>query len=72
MSARRPKGMAETLRKLIERTGKPVTTVARESGIPQPVLHRFMHRERDLTLRSADKLLAYFGLELRARGRQSI
>jgi plasmid maintenance system antidote protein VapI len=45
-----------------------VAEVARGTGIAQPVLHRFVHGERDLTLRTADKLLDYFNLEIRPRG----
>jgi plasmid maintenance system antidote protein VapI len=57
--------MAEQLRRAIRESGQPITAVARGSGIPQPVLHRFVKGERDLTLRTAEKLLVYFGLELR-------
>jgi hypothetical protein len=42
-----------------------VAEIAREAGVVQPVLHRFVKSERDLILRTADKLVAYFGLELR-------
>jgi plasmid maintenance system antidote protein VapI len=59
--------LAETLRKAIEESGETVAALARGSGIPQPVLHRFVSGERDLTLRTADKLLDYFDLELRKR-----
>jgi plasmid maintenance system antidote protein VapI len=44
-----------------------VNAVAVEAGVPQPVLHRFMTGERDLTLRTAQKLADHFGLELRPR-----
>jgi plasmid maintenance system antidote protein VapI len=56
--------MAETLRTLIAASGKSTTAIARESGIPQPVLHRFIAGERTITIDTADKLLAYFHLEL--------
>ena len=59
--------MAEILRKLIEDSDQSVAAIARAAGIPQPVLHRFVAREQELTLRTADKLLAYFDLELRPR-----
>jgi hypothetical protein len=35
--------------------------------VVQPVLHRFVKGERDLTLRTADKLAMHFALELRPR-----
>jgi plasmid maintenance system antidote protein VapI len=56
--------MAETLRKTIEASGETVATISRRAGIAQPVLHRFVKGERDLTLRTADKLLTYFHLEV--------
>jgi len=59
--------MAEALKKAMTKSGKTVAAVAREAGIAQPVLHRFVKGERDLTLRTANKLAVYFGLELRSR-----
>jgi len=61
--------MAETLRKAVEDSGMTVAAISRGAGIAQPVLHRFVSGERDLTLRTADKLAVYFGLELRPRAR---
>lgn len=61
--------LAESLREEIRRSGLPVSVIAREAGIAQPVLHRFAAGERDLTLRTGDKLLVYFRLELRSRRR---
>jgi plasmid maintenance system antidote protein VapI len=62
--------LADTLRRAILASGLSVTALAREAGIAQPVLHRFMSRERDLTLRVADRLVAYLELELRPRIRR--
>ena len=59
--------MANQLRKAIQDSGKSVTAIASESDIPQPVLHRFVKGERDLTLRTVEKLADYFRLELRPR-----
>ena len=59
--------IADQLRKEIQACGKSVNAVAVESGIPQPVLHRFVKGERDLTLTTAEKLVLYFNLELRER-----
>jgi len=67
-SSKRP-SMAEILRKAFEASGETVASVARGTGIAQPVLHRFVHGERDLTLRTADKLMAYFNLEVRPRSK---
>lgn len=41
-----------------------INRVAVDSGISQPILHRFYHRERDLRLETADKLAAFFGMRL--------
>lgn len=59
--------MADQLRKAIQSSGKPVSTVASDAGVPQPVLHRFVRGERDLTMRTAQKLADYFQLELRPK-----
>ena len=59
--------LAATLRALILGSGETVAAVSRNTGIAQPVLHRFMTGERDLTLRSVEKLLNYFNLELKQR-----
>jgi plasmid maintenance system antidote protein VapI len=57
--------MANILKAAIQESGETVAAIARGAGIAQPVLHRFVAGERDLTLRTADKLAAYFKLELR-------
>jgi plasmid maintenance system antidote protein VapI len=62
---RNPTMLTDTLRQLVKQTEKSVTVVAREAGIPQPVLHRFMTGERGLTLPTVEKLFMYFGLEVR-------
>ena len=54
-------------RKILER--KTVASVARATGIAQPVLHRFVHGERDLTLRTVIKLLDFFDLGIQPRGK---
>ena len=59
--------MANLLRKAIRKSGKTVNAIAVEAGVPQPVLHRFVKGERDLTLTTVQKLADYFGLELRPR-----
>jgi hypothetical protein len=61
--------MAETLRTAITESGETVAAVSRGAGIAQPVLHRFATGKRDFTLRTADRLLQYFDLELRPRAR---
>ena len=57
--------MADQLKKAIQTSGKTVNAIAVEAGIPQPVLHRFVKGERDLTLSTVQKLADYFNLVLR-------
>ena len=66
--AKRPT-IAKTLRTAITESGENLAAIGRAAGIPQPVLWRFMAGERDLTLRTADKLLDYFELEIRPKGK---
>lgn len=60
--------LAARIRDAITRTGKNLNTVAKESGVTQPVLQRFMSGERDILLtKTAQKLCKYLGLELREK-----
>ena len=61
--------IAATLRTAIADSGETVYAIAKGTGIAQPVLWRFMAGERDLTLRTADKLMDFFNLEIRPRGK---
>ena len=69
MSKRKPRRrtIADQLRKAVRDSGKTVNAIASDSGIPQPVLFRFVSGERDLTLATGEKLARYFDLELRKR-----
>ena len=53
--------LSEQLREAMGKYGS-VYAVARDSGIGQPVLNRFYRGERDLYLRTADKLADFFGM----------
>ena len=59
-----PRTIANRLRKAVTDSRMTVNAVAVKSGVPQPVLYRFMRGERDLTLTTAQKLADYFGLEM--------
>ncbi len=48
----------------IEGSGATLYRVAKDSGVPCAVLQRFVIRERGITLKTADKLAAYFGMRL--------
>jgi len=58
------------LRQAIRDSGKSANQIARETGISQPTITTFLNG-RDLRMETADKLAAYFGLELREAGRMA-
>jgi transcriptional regulator with XRE-family HTH domain len=55
----------DRLRTAIRKSGKTVYRVAKESGVTHPVILRFLTRERDIRLETAEKLARSLGLELR-------
>ena len=52
------------LLKAIANSGLTEYRIAKDSGVPQPVLNRFLHGERGISLSTAAKLCAYLGLHL--------
>jgi plasmid maintenance system antidote protein VapI len=64
---RRMPTISEALRKAIQSSRESVTAIAKAAGIPQPRLYRFAEGQQGLTLKNADKLAVYFGLELTRR-----
>jgi plasmid maintenance system antidote protein VapI len=56
--------ISEQLREAIRASGLSANALARGCGVPQPMLTRFING-LDVRLATADKLAAYFGLELR-------
>jgi plasmid maintenance system antidote protein VapI len=64
MMAKQRKTMTEQLKKAIADSGLSVYKLAKESGVPQPVLHRFMAGEQGISLATADKLAKYLKLRL--------
>jgi transcriptional regulator with XRE-family HTH domain len=62
--------ISDQIKAAIRGSGKTLTQIAAESGVSDPILSRFLSEDpdthRDIRLeRTADKLAAYFGLELR-------
>src|SRR5262245_18768824 len=58
------------LRRLLMRqveSGKPLLQLAREAGVSQSTLFRFITEKKTLTLDVVDRLCEFFGLELRGR-----
>lgn len=56
--------LSDVLRERIAASGLSINAIAKASGVPQPALNWFYKSERDLTLRSAQKLVAHFDLQL--------
>jgi predicted transcriptional regulator len=59
--------ISERLREAIRKYDS-VYAVARDSGVSQSVLQRFVTGRRDLRLSTADRLARFFRLELRPEG----
>jgi plasmid maintenance system antidote protein VapI len=56
--------MTDPLRKAIVDSELPLLTLAQQTGVARASLIRFVRAETSLHLDVADKLAAYFGLEL--------
>jgi plasmid maintenance system antidote protein VapI len=61
--------MSEILRQAVRDSGLPLLRIAQAAGVERASLSRFVRGERTLRLDMADRLAAYFGLELRKRQR---
>lgn len=58
-------GLAAILRDTAQRSGLSVYQIARDSGVDQSTLNKFMNGDRDnLRLDVADRLFKYFGLRV--------
>jgi transcriptional regulator with XRE-family HTH domain len=55
--------LPERLRKTIKTSGKTVYRIAQESGVAHPIILRFLSGERDIRLKTAEKLAAALDLE---------
>ncbi|HUT11509.1 MAG TPA: hypothetical protein VMY42_13495 [Thermoguttaceae bacterium] len=55
--------LSEQLRKAIRNYGS-VYAVARDTGVAQSILQRFMTEERDMYISTADKLAEFFEMRL--------
>lgn len=62
MAAETP--ITDVLRQAILDSGLPLLRIARETGVQRASLSRFVRGKNSLRLDVADKLAAYFGLEL--------
>ena len=59
--------LEKRLREAIRRSGLTGYRLAKDSGVPQPVLSRFINGRRGITLTTASKLAVALGLELKPR-----
>lgn len=57
----------EILRSAIRRSGKTTYAIAKESGVPQPTVHRLLEDGAEPKLGTAEKLAAVVGVSLVAR-----
>jgi hypothetical protein len=57
--------MSETLRQAIRDSGLSLYRVAKDSGVPYAVLHRFAAGKRAMGMDNLDKLCHFLELELR-------
>lgn len=56
--------LSAQLKAAIAATGESLYAIAQASGVPAPVLQRFVNGERGITLQTAGKLAAHLGLAL--------
>jgi len=63
-SKAKPPDLADQLRQAIAGCGKSLNQLARETGVHQAQLSRFLRKERSLQLTAAAKLCAHLGLYL--------
>jgi plasmid maintenance system antidote protein VapI len=59
--------VSEVLRTAIGKSGLTLYRVAKNAGVGYTTLHRFMHRERALSMDALDKLCVSMGLELQQK-----
>jgi plasmid maintenance system antidote protein VapI len=64
------RSMTEVIRQAVLESGLPLLRIAEVAGVERASLSRFMAGKRSLRLDLADRLAAYFGLELRRTRRK--
>lgn len=63
-TARLPETLSAQLRSAVTESGKSQYRIAKATGISQPAITRFVNGDRSISLETADKLAAYFGMSL--------
>jgi plasmid maintenance system antidote protein VapI len=56
--------MPDVIRQAIKADGRSLYRLAKDSGVSDAVIVRFVNRQRDLNLRTADRLCHALGLSL--------
>ena len=69
MAKRATATMSDTLRRTIRDSGLTIYRIAKDTGVSQASLLRFMRGERSLRLDIADGLAEFFGLRLTKGGK---
>jgi plasmid maintenance system antidote protein VapI len=69
MGARDERPLTGALRKAIRESGLSFKALAEETGVLRQSLMKFVRGQQSLRLDMADRLAAYFGLELRPKNR---
>ncbi len=59
--------MADEIKKAFKRSGMTIYRLAKNSGVSQPVVSRFVNDRRGITLTTASKLATALGRELKPR-----
>jgi plasmid maintenance system antidote protein VapI len=62
-----PSGLRDSLRKAVQESPKSVYQIAKDAGISQIVISRFLSGERDIRLATADRLARALGLAVAKR-----
>ena len=62
--------ISDLLRDTIAKSEIPLLTIEQATGVKRQSVMRFLRHERSLRLDIADKLAAYFELELRAKSKR--
>ena len=61
--------LSEAIRSAMKRDGRSLYALANDSGVSRGVVVRFFNGQRDIGLKTADKLFKALGLELKAARR---
>jgi transcriptional regulator with XRE-family HTH domain len=57
--------LTDTIQQAIRESGISLNELSKQTGVSTPQLSRFMRGERSLTLSYADKLVSFFGIEVK-------